>query len=64
MKNTEFPFRHGEFWIDITSSGHDRVNCNCGACLVRQPYMNGLTWNKAVIEFELQHLEMVKDEIK
>ncbi|MCK9155125.1 MAG: hypothetical protein M0P12_03320 [Paludibacteraceae bacterium] len=67
-KDTEginsFSFKHGNFTYDRTSSGHERFSCKCGASVVHQPYMNDLKWNKAVIEFELKHLEMVKDEIE
>ena len=37
---------------DVTSSGHARLTCDCGATLVRQPWMTDGVWRSRVRRFE------------
>jgi hypothetical protein len=37
---------------DVTSSGHARLTCGCGATLVRQPWMTDGVWNSRARRFE------------
>ena len=45
----------GNVQEDQTSGGVKRVTCNCGSCLVRQPYMDDNEWNAERMSFIEKH---------
>ena len=40
---------------DVTSSGLERVSCDCGSTIVKQPWMTDADWLTLKQEFEKEH---------